>query len=242
MGSTEIVFAHTIIALVDKVREYIKYDIGVYGASMTGKTTLDKQLTTPGLIRPLKENQRTHHKLKALSETHRMPEATAKQLVSKGRRKTVVSRDIGGHDEYQYMWLKDMYSRKIKAVIVVIDHRHLLDPENTDNQLALGYLVESLAQKKAPKSLGLWTRFRRRHYRPEKIILLANKADEWLVTDTDFEMWEKGMISNHAIFDVFREHLFMLQEMHIPVHIDAISAIRDFNVQDTLMRALGLVK
>ena len=52
------------------------------------------------------------------------------------------------------------------------------------------------------------------------------------------EVW----ISNHPIFDVFREHFFMLQEMRIPVHIDAVSAIRNFNVQDTLMKALGVVK
>lgn len=242
MGSTEIVFAHTIIALIDKVKEYIKYDIGVYGASMTGKTTLDKQLTTPGMIRPLKENQRTHHKLKAFSSTHRMPNQTAKQLVSKGRKKTIISRDIGGHEEYQYMWLKDMYERKIKAVVVVIDHRHLLDPENTDNQVAVGYLVEALANRKPPKALGWFTRFRRRNYRPEKIVILANKADEWMLTDADWEMWERGMIANHPIFDVFREHLFMLQEMRIPVHIDAVSAIRNFNVQETLMKALGVVK
>ena len=180
MGSTEIVFAHTVLALIDKIKEYIKYDIGVYGAAMTGKTTLDKQLTTPGIIRPLKEGQRTHHKLKAFSSQHRMPGATAKQLVSKGRKKTIVSRDIGGHEEYQYMWLKDMYERKIKAVVVVIDHRHLVDEDNTDNQVALGYLVEALSKNKPPKALGLWTRFRRRNYRPEKIILLANKADEWM--------------------------------------------------------------
>lgn len=242
MGSTEIVFAHTILALIDKVKEYIRYDIGVYGASMTGKTTLDKQLTTPGLIRPLGGDKRTHHKLKALSSTHRMPNSSAKQLVSKGRKKTIVSRDIGGHTEYQYMWLKDMYQRKIKAVVVVIDHRHLLDEDNTDNQVALGYLVESLASKKPPKSLGVWTRLKRRNYRPDKIILLANKADEWLHTDEDWAMWEHGLIANHPIFDVFREHLFLLQEMSIPVHIDAVSAIRNFNVQETLMKAMGVTQ
>jgi hypothetical protein len=104
----------------------------------------------------------------------------------------------------------------------------------------VGYLVEALSQRKPPKGLGMWTRFRRRHYRPDRIILLANKADEWMTEQADFEMFERGMIANHPIFDVFREHLFMLQEMNIPVHIDAISAIRNFNVQDSLMKGLGL--
>ena len=240
MGSTEIVFAHTVIALLEKVKELIKYDIGVYGPTEAGKTTLDKQLTTPGIIRPLGEDGRTHHKRKLISSTHRMPNKTAKRLVSKGRKKTVVSRDIGGHEKYQYMWLKDMYERNIKAIVIVIDHRHLLDSECVDNQVAVGYLVEALAKRKPPKGLGIWTRIRRRHYRPDRIILLANKADEWMTTDEDFDMFERGMIANHPIFDVFREHLFMLQEMNIPVHIDAVSAIRNFNVQEALMTGMGL--
>jgi len=88
----------------------------------------------------------------------------------------------------------------------------------------------------------MWTRFRRRHYRPEKVIILANKADEWLQTDEDWSMWEHGLIANHPIFDVFREHLFLLQEMNIPVHVDAVSAIRNFNVQETLMKAMGVTQ
>jgi len=229
-----------VIALIDKIRELIKLDIGVYGATLAGKTTLDKVLITPGIIRPLTEKQRTWHKRKALSSQHRMPNTSAKRIISKGRKKTIVSRDIGGHEKYQYMWLKDMYERNIKAIVIIVDHRHLLDADCIDNQVAVGYLVEALLKKKAPKGLGLWTRFKRRHYRPDRIILLANKADEWMTEQADFEMFERGMIANHPIFDVFREHLFILQEMNIPVYIDAISAIRNWNVQDSLMKGLGL--
>ena len=237
MGSTEIVFAHTVIALIDKVKEYIRYDIGVYGASMTGKTTLDKQLTTPGLIRPLGENQRTHHKIKAFSSNHRMPNLSAKRLVSKGRKKTVVSRDIGGHEEYQYMWLKDMYERKIRAVVVVIDHRHLKDARNTDNQVALGFLVEALSNKTIPKGLSIRARLRAKKYRPIRIMLLANKADEWM-DDESFHLWERGFIARHKIFNVFRNTLYQLQGMQIPVHIDAISARYDWNVESTVLKGL----
>ena len=238
-GSTEIVFAHTVIALIDKVRELIRHDIGIYGPSMSGKTTLDKQLTTPGMIRPLQDEDRTHHKKMFLSEKYRMPPESAKRIISEGGlKKTVVSRDIGGHTQYQNMWLRDMYIRKIKTVVVVIDHRHLLDPDNTDNQIALGYLVESLKRKSKPKGLGLIKSFTRRKYRPERLILLANKADEWL-DDEAFEMFDSGMIANHPVFDAFRHHLFALQEMAIPVHIDAISATKNFNVQQALMKGMG---
>jgi len=30
--------------------------------------------------------------------------------------------------------------------------------------------------------------------------------------------------------------------MNIPVHIDAVSAIRNFNVQETLMKAMGVTE
>lgn len=239
MGSTEIVFAHTVIALIDKTKEFMRYDVGIYGPSMSGKTTLDKQLTTPGMIRPLGEQQRTHHKKMFLSEKYRMPPESAKRIISDGGlKKTIVSRDIGGHTQYQSMWLRDMYLRKIRTVIVVIDHRHLIEPTNTDNQVALGYLVEALKRKTKPKGLGLIKSFTRRNYRPQRLILLANKADEWM-DDESFEMFDTGMIANHPIFDAFREHLFALQEMAIPVHIDAVSATKNFNVQQALMKGMG---
>lgn len=241
MGSTEIVFVHTVIALLDKTKELVRHDVGVYGPSMSGKTTLDKQLTTPGMIRPLAEDKRTHHKKMKFKKQYRMPNATAKRIIAEGKKKTIVSRDIGGHDYYQNMWLKDMFQRKIKTVIIVVDHRHLMDTENTDNQIALGYLVESLRSRAKPKGLGIIKRFTRRNYRPERIVLLANKADEWMVSDEDFELFEKGLILNHRIFDVFREHLFALQEMAIPVHVDAVSAIRNFNVQPALMKGMGFL-
>ena len=49
--------------------------------------------------------------------------------------KTIVSRDIGGHKEYFPMWLRDMYQRRIKTLIIMIDHRHLVNPDDTSNQL-----------------------------------------------------------------------------------------------------------
>ena len=44
---------------------------------MTGKTTLDKQLTTQGEVRPLGDDERTHHKKKR--KGYVLPEATAKE-------------------------------------------------------------------------------------------------------------------------------------------------------------------
>ena len=50
-------------------------------------------------------------------------------------------------------------------------------------------------------------------------MLLANKADEWM-DDEGFHLWERAL----SIFNVFRNTLYQLQSMQIPVHMDAISA------------------
>ena len=168
-----------------------------------------------------------------------MPAPTTKRVKSSGLEKTVVSRDIGGHIEYHSMWLRDMIERKVKTVVVVIDHRHLNDSKNVDNQVALGYLVESLAKNKVPKGLSIRARLRAKKYAPSRILLLANKADEWM-SDEDFTHWQKGFIARHKMFDVFREDLYRLQNMHIPVHMDAISARYGWNVENAVLRGMSI--
>ena len=48
-----------------------------------------------------------------------------------------------------------MIERKVKTIVVVIDHRHLKDSRNTDNQLALGFLAEALSNKTILKDYPL---------------------------------------------------------------------------------------
>ncbi len=238
-GSAEIVLAHGVWQFLLHGRSYISKSIGVYGASESGKTTLDKQLTTRGEIRELKENDRTHHHKGLLSKSYRMPDATRKRIKSNGLTRVIVSRDIGGHVQYHSMWLRDMIQRKVDTVVIVIDHRHLLDDRNVDNQTALGFLVQSLAKKSKPKGLSLRARLRARKYAPKRIILLANKADEWM-DDEAYDTWQRGFIARHRIFDVFREDLYQLQGMHIPVHMDAVSARYGWNVEDSLIKGFEL--
>ncbi len=168
-----------------------------------------------------------------------MPEPTKKRVKSSGLMKTVISRDLGGHIEYHSTWLRDMIQRRVSTVVVVIDHRHMQDDRNVDNQTALGYLVQSLAKGTKPRGLSLWTRLRARNWSPKRILLLANKADEWM-SEEDYKMWEQGFIKRHPIFDVFREDLYTLQGIHIPVYIDAISARYDWNVEDALIKGMNI--
>lgn len=237
--SGEIIIGHALWQVIIHGKTYISQHVGIYGATETGKTTLDKQLTTRGEIRHLGEADRTHHGKTWLGR-EKMPEPTTKRIKSEGlKSRTIVSRDIGGHSEYHAMWLRDMIQRNVKTVVVVIDDRHLIDPRNTDNQVALGYLVESLSKNIVPKGLSIRARLRARKYAPSRIILLANKADHWM-SDEDFFAWERGFVGRHKIFDVFRNELYRLQNMHIPVHMDAMSARYGWNVEESVLKGLSI--
>lgn len=235
--SGEFVLGHALWQAITHGSTFVPHHVGVYGASESGKTTLDMQLTTKGEIRPLGDKDRTHHGKSWLGR-QKMPEATRKRVKSEGiKSRTVISRDVGGHAEYHSMWLRDMIERKVKTIVVVIDNRHLKDSRNTDNQLALGFLVEALSSKTVPKGLSIRARLRAKKYRPMRIMLLANKADDWM-DDEAFHLWERGFIARHKIFNVFRNHLYQLQSMQIPVHMDAISARYDWNVEPAVLKGL----
>ena len=233
-----IVVAHGFWRIFDKTGAYVSHNIGVYGFTETGKTTLDSQLMTEGKVRPLGEGERTHHKKKLLSRHHKMPPNQVRRVRSDGLQKTIISRDIGGHKEYFPMWLRDMYERKIKTLIIMIDHRHITNPDDTSNQLAFGYIVESLANGKRPRGLGWIKRFRARKWRPRRIIVLANKADIWL-DEEGYSQWERGLISEHPVFQPFKEHLYTLQELAIPTRVDAVSAMLGWNVEDAIMKGMS---
>jgi hypothetical protein len=238
LSTAAIVVAHGFWRVFDKTGNYISHNIGVYGFTETGKTTLDSQLMTEGKVRPLGESERTHHKKKLLSRHHRMPTNQVRRVRSDGLQKTIISRDIGGHLEYFPMWLRDMYERKVKTLIIMIDHRHIVNPDDTSNQLAFGYIVESLASGKRPRGLGWIKRFRSRKWRPRRIIVLANKADIWL-DEEGYSQWERGLISEHPVFQPFREHLYTLQELAIPTRVDAVSAMLGWNVEDAIMKGMS---
>ena len=229
--------AHGIWSFLSRLGQYIHHNVGVYGPTQSGKTTLDKQLMTEGYVRPLDEKDRTHHKKKFLRSSYRMPNKTAKRVKSSGLKRTLVTRDIGGHQQYFPLWLRDMYARRVETLIILIDHRHILDNRNTDNQVAVGYVVEAMKGRYRPKGLGLWKWFRSRRWRPKRIIIIANKADQWM-NEESYSQWERGLIAEHEIFEPFRDYLYQLQEMHIPVRVDAMAASLGWNVEDAVMKGM----
>lgn len=238
VSASVIVAAHGFWKVLDWAGKFVTHNVGVYGASEAGKTTLDQQLMTEGYVAPLGENERTHHKKKWLSKHYQMPPTEPKRIKSEGISKTLVSNDIGGHTQYMPMWIQDMYKRRVQTLVIIIDHRHIVDRNNTDNQLAVGYIVEYLVKRTKPKGIGLFARFKSRNWQPKRILILANKADLWLDED-GYSQWERGLISEHQIFEPFKESLYQLQKLHIPVKVDAISATVGWNVDDALMRGFN---
>ena len=57
MGSAEIILAHGVWKVMSGVLTLVPYEISVIGASRSGKTTLDGQLTTRGEIRKLYDKE-----------------------------------------------------------------------------------------------------------------------------------------------------------------------------------------
>jgi hypothetical protein len=232
MSAGVIVVAHGFWKVLDWAGRFVTHNVGMYGATEAGKTTLDQQLMTEGYVKPLEQGDRTHHKKRWLSKHYKMPPTEPKRIKSEGMSKTLVSSDIGGHTQYMPMWIQDMYKRRIKTLVIIIDHRHLEDSYNTENQVAVGYIVDYLMKGKRPKGIGLLARFRARNWRPKRILILANKADLWLDE-------ERGLISEHQVFEPFKENLYQLQKLHIPVRVDAISATVGWNVDHALMRGFN---
>ena len=78
-----IVVAHGFWKVVDWAGKFVTHNVGIYGATEAGKTTLDQQLMTEGYVEPLDERHRTHHKKKWLSKHYQMPSRHLRELGQK---------------------------------------------------------------------------------------------------------------------------------------------------------------
>ena len=67
--------------------------VGIYGASMVGKTTLDKYMTTPGEMEEIPEHERTKH-FKLITR-YILPKPTRKRVRWEGERRVIHSADLG---------------------------------------------------------------------------------------------------------------------------------------------------
>jgi|TARA_R100001443_G_scaffold65927_1_gene75116 GTPase SAR1 family protein len=204
--------------------------VGIYGASMVGKTTLDRYMTTPGEMEEIPENERTDH-FKILTR-YILPKPTRKRLRYKGERRVVHSSDIGGEDRFWNLWIDDMVARQCEYVVFMFDDRAFRG-DGLDQIGGFKFLVDSLIGRQYRyRNMKSW--WKGKKYSPRLVLLVANKADRFF-DQKAAQLWREGRIGEHKIFDPFREDLVRLQKAGIPTQRNFMATRIGWNVEQALM-------
>jgi len=204
--------------------------VGIYGASMVGKTTLDKYMTTPGEMEDIPEHERTKH-FKVLTR-HILPKPTRKRLRWEGERRVIHSSDIGGEERFWNLWIDDMVARQCEYVVFMFDDRAF--KEGALDQIGgFKFLVDSVIQRNY--RYRNWKSWRKgKKYVPRLILLVANKADRYFDNNAA-KLWQQGRIGEHKIFDPFRDDLIRLQKAGIPTKRNFMATRIGWNVEQALL-------
>lgn len=204
--------------------------IGIYGASMVGKTTLDRYMTTPGEMEEIAIDERTDH-FKLLTR-YILPKPTRKRLRYKGERRVVHSADIGGEDRFWNLWIDDMVARQCEYVVFMFDDRAFAG-QGIDQIGGFRFLVDSLIQRQYRyRNMKSW--WKGKKYAPRLVLLVANKADRFFDKKAA-QLWQEGRIAEHKIFDPFRDDLIRLQKAGIPTQRNFMATRIGWNVEQSLM-------
>jgi GTPase SAR1 family protein len=209
--------------------------VGVYGAAMVGKTTLDRYMTTPGEMEEISDEERTSH-MKLLGR-YMMPKATRKRVSWKGQKRVVYSSDVGGQERFWNLWIDDMVGRQVEAVLFVFDDRAIKGGEEALQQIAgFKYLVDSLINR-SYRYRNFKSRWKGKKYAPRLVMLVANKADRFFDENAAM-LWQQNRIGEHKIFDAFRDDLIRLQKANIPTRRSFMATRIGWNVEETLIDLL----
>lgn len=209
--------------------------VGVYGAAMVGKTTLDRYMTTPGEMEEIGDEERTSH-IKLLGR-YMMPKATRKRISWKGQKRVVYSSDVGGQERFWNLWIDDMVGRQVEAVLFVFDDRAIKGGEEALQQIAgFKYLVDCLISR-SYRYRNLKSRWKGKKYAPRLVMLVANKADRFF-DESAAMLWQQNRIGEHKIFDAFRDDLIRLQKANIPTRRSFMATRIGWNVEETMIDLL----
>jgi GTPase SAR1 family protein len=209
--------------------------VGVYGAAMVGKTTLDRYMTTPGEMEEIGDEERTSH-MKLLGR-YMMPKATRKRISWKGQKRVVYSSDVGGQERFWNLWIDDMVGRQVEAVLFVFDDRAIKGGEEALQQIAgFKYLVDCLISR-SYRYRNLKSRWKGKKYAPRLVMLVANKADRFFDENAAM-LWQQNRIGEHKIFDAFRDDLIRLQKANIPTRRSFMATRIGWNVEETMIDLL----
>ncbi len=215
-----------------------KHRVGIYGYWGTGKTTLNRQISTPGELEVIEHDEQetsTHHAYNQRKKKFVLPPSSTKRVQLHANelimaKRTLETTDLGGHDEYFDLWLEDMVTRKVEIVVWLIDHRHMVDPSNTKQLEQFTKFVNILISGKYPfKNRKL--RKMSKGYKPKIVGLIANKADLWVDGEWK-DIYTTSRIGEHPIFDPFRNDLVRLQRhLMVPTLKRSCSALKNWNVE-----------
>jgi hypothetical protein len=214
---------------------------GVYGHFGVGKTTLARQLSTSGELEdanPEDFDTTTHHPFDPELGRYLPPPVARKRISMQNTttlrttRRTILSADLGGHPKYFDLWLYDLVGRDVQVVIWMIDHRHLRDNNDTEQQEAFSKFVDAILNKDFPFTERKMKK-KGKSYKPLVVGLVANKADVWL-DDSWEKHWGTWRMSEHPIFAPFIPDLVRLQKAMIPTLKRPMSALRNWEVEATI--------
>ena len=209
--------------------------VGVYGASLVGKTTLDRYMTTPGEMEEIPLDARTSHT--RLLGRFLLPKATRKRVSWKGQKRVVYSSDVGGEERFWNLWIDDMVNRKVEAVVYMFDERAFSGGEEAIKQIGgFKFLVDCLVNRQY-RYRNLRARWRGKKYTPKLVMLVANKADRFFDENADI-LWQQDRIGEHKIFDPFRDDLIRLQKAGIPTRRSFMATRIGWNVEPTMIDLL----
>ena len=209
--------------------------VGIYGAGMVGKTTLDRFMTTPGEMEDISEEERTMHR-KMLGK-YKMPKPTRKRVSWKGQKRVVFSSDVGGQERFWNLWIDDMVNRQVEAVVYMFDDRAFKGGNDALQQIAgFKFLVDAILNRQY-RYRNWKARRKGKKYMPKLIMLVANKADRFF-DDTAAMLWQQDRIGEHKIFDPFRDDLIRLQRGGIPTRRSFMATRIGWNVENTMVDLL----
>jgi len=209
--------------------------VGIYGAGMVGKTTLDRFMTTPGEMEDISEEERTLHR-KMLGK-YKMPKPTRKRVSWKGHKRVVFSSDVGGQERFWNLWIDDMVNRQVEAVVYMFDDRAFKGGNDALQQIAgFKFLVDAILNRQY-RYRNWKARRKGKKYMPKLIMLVANKADRFF-DDTAAMLWQQDRIGEHKIFDPFRDDLIRLQRGGVPTRRSFMATRIGWNVENTMVDLL----
>ena len=212
--------------------------VGIYGAPKVGKTTLDRYMTTPGEMEAIPDEDRTtHEKMFKVIGAYKMPKPTRKRIGWEGQKRVVYSSDIGGQERFWNLWVEDMVTRGVEAVVYMFDERAFKGGDEGLQQIAgFRFLVDRLITRDY-RYRSLKARLRGRRYAPRLVMLVANKADRFF-DETASKLWHDGRIGEHKVFDPFRDDLIRLQKAGIPSKRSFMATRIGWNVEKTMLDLL----